>query len=120
MNMKTKSIYFTGEARTTMDNAITKIYGTFYMAFEVDASNGKIIRTDCNGTMKLTKDFINRIFEGKIFDDDEEKIIEEISERYYASSTRAIVVAYRDALQKHKKVKKDILEKNSKEKYSEE
>lgn len=27
MNMKTKSIYFTGEARTTMDNAITKIYG---------------------------------------------------------------------------------------------
>ena len=120
MNMKTKSIYFTGEARTTMDNAITKIYGTFYMAFEVDASNGKIIRTDCNGTMKLTKDFINRIFEGKIFDDDEEKIIEEISEKYYASSTRAIVVAYRDALQKYKKVKKDILEKNSKEKYSEE
>ena len=110
MNMKTKSIYFTGEARTTMDNAITKIYGTFYMAFEVDASNGKIIRTDCNGTMKLTKDFINRIF-----DDDEEKIIEEISERYYASSTRAIVVAYRDALQKYKKVKKDILEKNSKD-----
>ena len=30
------SVFIIGESRTNSDNAITKKYGTFYMAFEVD------------------------------------------------------------------------------------
>ena len=31
-----RSVYVIGESRTNADNAITKMYGSFYMAFEVE------------------------------------------------------------------------------------
>lgn len=99
-----ETLYITGEARTNIDNAITKIYGLFYIALEVDRKTGDIYRFDCNATLELTKDFLKNIFEGKNILKDEEEICNEINRRYFASSSRAIIVAYRDALQKFKKI----------------
>ncbi|MBU5668301.1 DUF3870 domain-containing protein [Peptoniphilus sp. MSJ-1] len=103
--MNYKTIYITGEARTNLDNAITKIYGIFYMAFEIDTESEKILNTDCNATLELTRDFIKNIFNGKKFIEDEKVIIHEITNRYFASSDKAIVFAYRDALRKYKNIK---------------
>lgn len=102
--MERETLYITGEARTNMDNAITKIYGLFYIAMEVDRKSGDIYCFDCNATLELTRDFVKRIFEGKNIVKDEEKIISEINTRYLASSAKAITVAYRDTLQKYKKI----------------
>ena len=55
---KQRTLYFTGEARTTSDNAITRIYGTFYLAFEVAAGTGEILDVDCNATLELTRKFV--------------------------------------------------------------
>lgn len=97
------TLYLTGEARTNSDNAITKIYGVFYLAFEIE-ENGEIINMDSNATLELTRGFIRKIFEGKnIYDED--LITEEILKRYNASSTKAIISAYKDALQRYKKLK---------------
>lgn len=104
--MDKETLYITGEARTTMDNAITKIYGVFYIAMEVEKATGAILCFDCNATLDLTKDFISKIFIGKNIILDEENIIDEINRRYLASSCRAIIVSYRDALQKYKKLNK--------------
>ena len=60
--MNNQTIYVTGEARTTIDNAITKMFGTFYIAFEIILSTDEIINMDCNATLRLTRDFIKRIF----------------------------------------------------------
>ena len=98
------TIYITGEARTTMDNAITKIYGVFYIALVVEKATGNILCFDCNATLDLTKDFISKIFVGKNILLDENNVIDEINKRYLASSCRAIIVSYRDALQKYKKL----------------
>lgn len=97
------TLYLTGEARTTSDNAITKIYGVFYLAFEIE-ENGEIINMDSNATLELTRDFIRKIFVGKNISD-EDLITEEILKRYNASSTKAIITAYKDALQRYKKLK---------------
>lgn len=97
------TLYLTGEARTNSDNAITKIYGVFYLAFEIE-ENGEIINMDSNATLELTRDFIRKIFVGKNITD-EDLITKEILERYNASSTKAIVSAYKDALQRYKKLK---------------
>lgn len=97
------TLYLTGEARTTSDNAITKIYGVFYLAFEIE-ENGEIINIDSNATLELTRDFIRKIFVGKNISD-EDLITEEILKRYNASSTKAIITAYKDALQRYKKLK---------------
>lgn len=97
------TLYLTGEARTNSDNAITKIYGVFYLAFEIE-ENGEIINMDSNATLELTRDFIRKIFVGKNITD-EDLITKEILDRYNASSTKAIVSAYKDALQRYKKLK---------------
>ncbi|MGF0095789.1 DUF3870 domain-containing protein [Peptoniphilus sp. SGI.035] len=97
------TLYLTGEARTNSDNAITKIYGIFYMAFEIK-ENGDIINMDSNATLTLTRDFIRGIFIGKNITD-EDLITKEILERYNASSTKAIITAYKDALQRYKKLR---------------
>ena len=97
------TLYLTGEARTNSDNAITKIYGVFYLAFEIE-ENGKIINMDSNATLELTREFIRKIFVGKNISD-EDLITEEILKRYNASSTKAIISAYKDALQRYKKLK---------------
>lgn len=73
------------------------------MAFEVE-ENGDIINMDSNATLGLTRDFIKRIFIGKNITD-EDLITDEIFKRYNASSTKAIITAYKDALQRYKKIK---------------
>lgn len=103
--MNRNTIYITGEARTNIDNAITKVFGAFYIAFEVISTTGEIIDVDCNGTLRLTRNFVRRLFLHKNILKDEEFLIKEITTRYFGSSGKAIVVAYRDALQHYKKIK---------------
>lgn len=95
---KQRTLYFTGEARTTSDNAITRIYGTFYLAFEVAAGTGEILDVDCNATLELTRKFVKTIFMHHFLEKDAAFLEAEIQDRYYGSSSRAILAAYRDAL----------------------
>lgn len=57
-----ETVYIIGESRTNLDNAITKVYGTFYIAFEIIPETEEIIEVDCSRTLELTKDFIRRLF----------------------------------------------------------
>ena len=109
--MNNQTIYVTGEARTTIDNAITKMFGTFYIAFEVILSTDEIIDMDCNATLRLTRDFIKRLFLNHNIIKDEEILKKEIATRYFGSSSKAILTAYHDALQHYKKIKDDLKEK---------
>lgn len=43
MENERETYYFTGESRTNVDNAITKVYGSFYVAFEVIPETGEIV-----------------------------------------------------------------------------
>ena len=109
--MNNQTIYITGEARTTIDNAITKMFGTFYIAFEIILSTDEIINMDCNATLRLTRDFIKRIFLNHNIIKDEEILKKEIATRYFGSSSKAILTAYHDTLQHYKKIKDDLKEK---------
>ncbi len=81
--MEKQSLYIVGEARTNVENAITKIYGSFYMVFEIDSLTDKIIigkegntkmnyfipdkiiDMNCTHSLDLTERFIQKIFIGK-------------------------------------------------------
>ncbi len=104
MEKEIETYYFTGESRTNVDNAITKVYGSFYVAFEVIPETGEIVQTDCSRTLELTNDFIRKIFLHKRLEADEKVIEEEIRRRYHGSSWKALLVAYRDALKHYQKV----------------
>lgn len=101
---KDETVYIIGEAQINLDNAITRMYGTFYVAFEIKPETGEIIDVDCSKTLELTKDFVRRLFIHKRIESDSERIEEEIRRRYFGSSVKAIIVAYRDALKRFQKI----------------
>jgi len=107
--LNNQTIYITGEARTTIDNAITKMFGTFYIAFEIILSTDEIVDVDCNATLRLTRDFVTRLFLNHNIIKDEEILKKEVVTRYFGSSTKAILSAYHDALQRYKKVKAELI-----------
>lgn len=96
------SYYVIGESRTNADNAITKIYNSFYMSFEIDGKTGTIIAFACTHTLSLTEDFLRRMFVGKNFLDTEGWLEAELDRRYGGSSRKAIVVSYRDAAKRYR------------------
>lgn len=109
--MEQRTLYITGEARTNIDNAITKIYGGFYMAFEVVAETGEILDVDSNATLDLTKRFIKKLFLHNFLDKDAAYLEREVRERYFGSSDKAILAAYRDARQHYRQIMGEKMEK---------
>lgn len=102
--MDKRTLYLTGEARTNMDNAITKIYGVFYMAFEVVEQTGKIVEVDCNATLELTRSFIRKLFLNHSILEESQFLEQEVTRRYFGSSGKAILAAYRDARQHYRQI----------------
>lgn len=48
-----ESVYLIGESRTNLDNAITKIFNSFYLAFEVDPETDQILQFGCTHTVGI-------------------------------------------------------------------
>ncbi len=100
-----ETVYIIGESRTNMDNAITILYNSFYMAFEVNLMTDEIIDAECTHTLDLTEKFLKRIFIGKRLDKYYCSIEEEIKARYHGTSQKAVIVSYKDAFKKYADVK---------------
>lgn len=100
--------YVIGESRTNADNAITRIYGSFYMAFEVDLQSGLVLAFNCTHTLPLTEDFLRRLFLGERFPEIDSWLEETLRRCYSGSSRRAILSSYRDALKRYQLLKKNL------------
>jgi hypothetical protein len=94
------SVFVIGESRTNSDNAITKNYGTFYMAFEVDDLTSEVLDFSCTHTISTTEAFLRKLFVGQVFPEIDVWLENTLNRRYGGSSRRAILVAYRDALKR--------------------
>lgn len=94
------SVFVIGESRTNADNAITKMYGTFYMAFEVDDASEQVIDFSCTHTISTTETFLRKLFMGQRFSEIDGWLEDALVRRYGGSSRRAVLVAYRDALKR--------------------
>lgn len=99
-----ETVYIIGESRTNQDNAITVIYNSFYIAFEVDVETNRILDVGCTHTIDITENFIKKVFIGKDITD--LSVLEkEIERRYHGTSQKAIIVSHKDALKKYLAVK---------------
>ena len=94
------SVFVIGESRTNADNAITKMYGTFYMAFEIDDDTCKVLDFSCTHTIDTTQNYLRKLFLGQNFAEIDEWLEETLNSRYGGSSRKAVLVAYRDALKR--------------------
>lgn len=99
--------YVIGESRTNADNAITSIYGSFYMAFEVDAETETVLKFGCTHTLDLTEEFLRDMFVGQFFPGIDAWLDGALKRYYGGSSRRAVLTSYRDALKRYHTMKDD-------------
>ena len=59
------SVFVTGVARVSKEDAINAMYGTFTLSLVVDVKTGTIINCSANMIMSDTIDFLRQIIEGK-------------------------------------------------------
>lgn len=96
------SFFIIGESRTNADNAITKRYGSFYMAFEIQPGTHEVLDFSCTHTIGLTERFLYQLFVGRNFLALESCLEQELERRYGGSSRKAVLVSYRDALKRYR------------------
>lgn len=96
------TIYIIGDAKASQNNPITKKYNQYFLAIVVSQTDGKIIDVECSATVDITKRFIQSIFIGRPIDDP--SIAEDISNRYFGSSQKALIVAFNDAQKKYQAI----------------
>ena len=97
--------YVVGESRTNADNAITSIYGSFYMAFEVDADTEEVLAFGCTHTLEVTEQFLKKLFVGQNFPNVDLWLEGTLKRCYGDSSRRAVLTSYRDALKRYHTMK---------------
>lgn len=97
-----ETLYIIGESRTNSDNAITKIYGSFYMALEIEPESGKILDFSCTHSLDLTEKFLRRIFMGRSLLEQYTQIEDEVARRYHGSSAKAVLAAMKDAEKRYR------------------
>lgn len=100
--MDDKPIYIVGHGKSQKDNPITMRYGQFFIGFIVDSHTSEIIDCEVTAILSITSCFVKDILVGKKLDSDIDIIEQELQNRYFASSQKAILAACKDAQKKYK------------------
>ena len=111
MDYGKNTVYVVGHARTNTDNAITEQFKLFFICFVVDAETDLVVDVECSSLLGITNRFIQHIFMGQNFSHVSSDIELEVSTRYFGSSQKAILVAYKEAVKKYCKVKPDLIKR---------
>ena len=99
-----ETIYIVGNAKTQQHNPITIQYGQFFISFVVQKESGEIIDCGSSATIPVTNEFIRSLFVGKFLTIAVENVQTELENRYYGSSQRAILTAFKDAQKKYRSI----------------
>lgn len=100
------TVYVIGHGRTSTDNAITEQFKIFFIGFVVDTKNDEVVDLSCSATVPTTQEFIASIFVGTKFDRYREELEGEVLRRYFGTSQKAVIIAYKDALKKYADIKR--------------
>lgn len=101
------TVYIVGHGKTSNDNAITSTFKIFFIGFVVDVETDCIVDLECSATIEITRQFVKSLFFGKSMAEYDESLIEAIGRRYFGSSQKAMITAYKDAVKKYQSVKKE-------------
>jgi len=98
------SILVVGNSQTTGFNPINQQFGAFFITFVLVKETAEIIDCAVSVTLETTARFIRGFFMGRNLVQDEGFIVPQVQSRYFASSQKAIIAAYRDAIKKYREV----------------
>ena len=91
------SVFITGVAKVTKDDAINAMYGTFSLSLVVDVHSNRILSASGNMVMQNTNDFLASLLIGKNIVTQMDEMCDILKKRFLALAQKAVVVALRDA-----------------------
>lgn len=91
------TVYVVGHGKTQQDNPIQNQYKGFFMTFHVDVQTDTILDTSGTFVLAETTAFVKSLFVGQAMTSPIEAMREMLEKRYWGSSQKAILVAFRDA-----------------------
>lgn len=91
------SVFVTGVAKVSKDDAINAMYGTFSLSMVIDIRTNRIISISGNMVMQETNDFLAQLLIGRSIVTEVDEMCELLRRRFLALSQKACIVALRDA-----------------------
>jgi len=91
-----ETIYVIGDSKTSSNNPIMQQYNSYFIGLVINSSSHQIVEAECSSTIPLTSKFVKSLFTGRYMYEQEE-IIFEIENRYFGSSQKALIVAFKNA-----------------------
>ncbi|KKB34291.1 DUF3870 domain-containing protein [Bacillus thermotolerans] len=98
-----RTIYVIGDSKTASNNPIMQQFNTYFIGLVIDRDSHEIMEAECSSTISLTSRFVQSIFVGRSIMDMED-IIEEIENRYFGASQKALTVAFKNAYIKYNQI----------------
>ncbi|MBY0121220.1 DUF3870 domain-containing protein [Bacillus sp. S/N-304-OC-R1] len=90
------TVYIIGDSKTSLNNPIMQKYNQFFIGLVVNRDNHEIVDAECSSTIALTSLFVKSLFTGKSILN-VNQVLEEIEQRYFGSSQKALMVAFKNA-----------------------
>ena len=91
------SVFITGVAKVTKDDAINAMYGTFSLSLVVDVHSNRILSASGNMVMQNTNDFLASLLIGKNIVTQMDEMCDVLKKRFLALAQKVVIVALRDA-----------------------
>ncbi|MDI9388315.1 MAG: DUF3870 domain-containing protein [Synergistota bacterium] len=98
------TILVVGNSQTSGYNPINQQFGSFFITFILLRETGEIVDCAVSVTREITERFIRGLFIGRRMGADEARILSDVQGRYFGSSQKAIIAAYRDAAKRFREV----------------
>ena len=98
------TIYLVGDSRTSKNNPITAQFNSFFITLIINKDNGVIVDVGVSTMLEETKLFIKSIFIGHSMNNNPQIVVDEINDRYYGSSQKPLIVAWKDAMKKYNSI----------------
>lgn len=97
------TVYIIGDSKTASNNPIMQQFNAFFIALVIDTNTHEIMEAECSATISLTQKFVRSLFVGKKMTE-HDQIMNEIENRYFGSSQKALMVAFKNAYIKYQQI----------------
>lgn len=101
---KNDTIYFVGYARLSERTPVKKQFDRIAVGIEVDMSTGQIVDSSVTIPTELGKNIVHSCIVGRYINKDAEEIVNSIKRRFQGEAQGAIIVAFKNALEKYKMI----------------
>lgn len=91
------TIFITGQAKPSNEDAINAMYKTFSLCLFIETETNEIVDIACTTIMDETEDFIRYLICGSNIITDVDSIIEVLKKRFFGLVQKTLIVALKDA-----------------------